>query len=86
MTTADHPDFARYLGIDYSGAETSTAILKGLRGYQADREALLVEVQPPPSSRKYWTQSGIAEWLVEHLSGGIPTLICIDYGFSFPLR
>ncbi len=27
------PAFARYIGIDYSGAETPTASLKGLRVY-----------------------------------------------------
>ena len=41
---------------------------------------------PPPSPRKYWTRRGIAEWLVERLSEGQPTLVGIDHGFSFPLR
>jgi hypothetical protein len=44
------------------------------------------QVEPPPSPRKYWTRRGIAEWLVERLSVGPPTLVGIDYGFSFPLR
>ena len=30
--------FARYIGIDYSGAETPMASLKGLRVYMAERE------------------------------------------------
>ena len=30
------PAFARYIGIDYSGAQTPTASLKGLRIYMAD--------------------------------------------------
>ena len=47
------PCFDRYLGIDYSGAATTTSSLKGLRLYLADRENLPVEVQPPPSPRKY---------------------------------
>ncbi len=29
--------FARYIGIDYPGAETPSASLKGLRVYMADR-------------------------------------------------
>jgi len=29
---------------------------------------------------------GIAEWLVERLSEGVPMLVGIDHGFSFPLR
>jgi hypothetical protein len=80
------PAFARYVGIDYSGAETPTASLKGLRAYIAEGAALPVEVLPPPSPRKYWTRRGIAEWLVERLAEDAPTLVGIDHGFSFPLR
>jgi len=86
MPERSNPSFRRYIGIDYSGAETATSSLKGLRVYEGSREALPVEVQPPPSPRKYWTRRGIAEWLVEHLSEEIPTLVGIDHGFSFPLR
>ena len=48
-------------------------------------QPLIQEVSPPPSPRKYWTRRGIAEWLVEKLSEGRPTLVGIDHGFSFPL-
>jgi len=78
--------FTRYVGIDYSGAETPTSSLKGLRVYRAETAVLPVEVLPPPSPRKYWTRRGIAEWLVERLSEDVPTLVGIDHGFSFPLR
>jgi hypothetical protein len=80
------PAFARYIGIDYSGAQTPSTSLKGLRVYLADRDALPAEVSAPPSPRKYWTRRGIAEWLVERLAEGVATLIGIDHGFSFPLR
>jgi len=80
------PAFARIIGIDYSGAETPTASLKGLRVYLAEGEAPPLEVPPPPSSRKYWSRKGIAQWLVERLREGTPTLVGIDHGFSFPLR
>lgn len=80
------PIFARTIGIDYSGAETPTASLKGLRVYTAEGDAQPVEVPPPPSVKKYWTRRGIAEWLVERLSEDAPTLVGIDHGFSFPLR
>jgi hypothetical protein len=80
------PAFARYIGIDYSGAETPNASLKGLRIYQAEGEAPPVEVLPPPSPRKYWTRKGIAEWLLARLAEDTPTLVGIDHGFSFPLR
>lgn len=80
------PDFARYIGVDYSGAETPTASLKGLRVYLAVGDGLPVEVSPPPSVRKYWTRKGIAEWLIERIGEDAPTLVGIDHGFSFPLR
>jgi hypothetical protein len=80
------PAFDRYIGIDYSGAETPTASLKGLRLYLAERDVPPVEVLPPPSLKKYWTRRGIAEWLVDKLAEDKPTLVGIDHGFSFPLR
>src|SRR5260370_38765313 len=80
------PAFAHTIGIDYSGAETTTSRLKGLRVYLAEGDTLPVEVPPPPSPRKYWTRKGIAEWLVERLAEDAPTLVGIDHGFSFPLR
>jgi hypothetical protein len=78
--------FDRYIGIDYSGAQTPTASLKGLRVYMADRVSSPVEVQPPPSPRRYWTRRGIAEWLVARLAEGRLTLVGMDHGFSFPQR
>ncbi len=80
------PAFTHTIGIDYSGAETATASLKGLRIYLAEGASPPVEVPPPPSPRKYWTRRGIAEWLVERLAGDAPTLVGIDHSFSFPLR
>lgn len=78
--------FQRYIGIDYSGAETPTASLKGLRVYQSDGVSSPAEVLPPPSFRKYWSRRGMAEWLAESLTDKVPTLVGIDHGFSFPLR
>ena len=78
--------FARIIGIDYSGAETPTASLKGLRVYLAEGDGPPAEILPPLSPRKYWTRKGIAEWLVERLAEDVPTLVGIDHGFSFPLR
>ncbi len=81
-----NPIFHRYVGIDYSGAQTATSSLTGLRVYLAERVSLPSEVGPPPSPRKYWTRRGIAEWLQEILLEGPPTLVGIDHGFSFPRR
>ena len=78
--------FEHYVGIDYSGAETATSSLKGLRVYVAERESPPEEVPPPPSRKKYWTRRGIAEWLVTRLGDTPTALVGIDHGFSFPLR
>lgn len=80
------PAFARTIGIDYSGAQTPDASLKGLRVYLAEHDAAPVEVSPPQSPRRYWSRKGIAAWLVERLAEDVPTLVGIDHGFSFPLR
>ncbi len=80
------PAFTRYIGIDYSGAQTPTASLKGMRVYLAEDDGPPVEVLPPPSPRKYWTRKGVAHWLVERLTEDVATLVGIDHGFSFPLR
>ncbi|MGA2311604.1 MAG: hypothetical protein ABSF87_04440 [Xanthobacteraceae bacterium] len=74
--------FARTIGIDYSGAQTPTASLPGLRVYLAEGDEALAEVAPPPSPRKYWSRRGVAECLVELLSEGTPTLVGVDHGFS----
>jgi hypothetical protein len=78
--------FDRHIGIDYSGAQTPTASLKGLRVYLVEGDAPPVEAPPPRSPRKHWTRRGIAEWLVERLAEHTSTLVGIDHGFSFPLR
>ncbi|MCB4756879.1 MAG: hypothetical protein LHV69_07610 [Elusimicrobia bacterium] len=77
--------FSRYIGIDYSGAQTPTQSLKGLRVYKADGGEIPVEVLPPPSPRLYWNRREVAEWLVATLKEPTPTLVGIDHGFSFPL-
>lgn len=79
------PQFERYIGIDYSGAQTPVSSLPGLRVYAADRAMPPSEITPPVTPRKHWTRRGLAEWLVERLSGEEPILVGIDHAFSFPL-
>jgi len=79
------PRFKRYIGIDYSGAETPTSSLRGLRVYAAMGTAEAQEVPPPSSPRLYWTRRGLAEWLVATLRESEPTIVGIDHAFSFPL-
>jgi hypothetical protein len=80
------PQFERFLGIDYSGAQTPTSSLPGLRLYAATPAQPPAEIPPPPSPRKYWTRRGLAEWLAGELRDGPPALVGIDHAFSFPLR
>jgi hypothetical protein len=44
------PKFTRHIGIDYSGAQTPNASLRGLRVYLAEGDAPPDEA-PPPASR-----------------------------------
>ncbi len=44
------PNFNRYVGVDYSGAQTPGAGLKGLRVYRAERVSVPVDVLPPAKS------------------------------------
>ena len=80
------PKFNRYIGIDYSGAATAEASLKGIRVYAVEGESQPKEVESPPSPKKYWTRRGLAEWLAKQLPGKTPTIVGIDHSFSFPLR
>lgn len=77
--------FERYVGIDYSGAETADSSLKGLCVYEASLSSAPREVPPPSSPRKYWNRRGLAQWLATSLATGPRTLVGIDHGFSFPL-
>ena len=78
--------FERFLGIDYSGAETPVKSLTGLRIYEATPTQEAREVLPPPGARKYWTRRGLAEWLAIELRDGPRTLVGVDHAFSFPMR
>jgi hypothetical protein len=80
------PKFTRYIGVDYSGAQTPTASLNGLRVYLAEGDVPPAEVLPPPHRPGNIGRDGTAEWLVERLAEDAPTLIGIDHGFSFPIR
>jgi len=77
--------FNRYIGIDYSGAETADSSCKGIRVFMAEGSGEPAQVQPPPSPRRYWTRRGLAEWLCDKLGDDTPTIVGIDHAFSFPL-
>jgi hypothetical protein len=79
------PLFNRYIGIDYSGAETAESSLKAIRLYGANPSSEPDEVLPPTGPRKYWSRRALADWLLEQLCGGVPAIVGIDHAFSFPL-
>lgn len=85
------PQFDRYIGIDYSGAETANASLKAIRVYLAVSKGSPTEEKttfafPGHSNQPiYWSRQRLAEWLREELLGGPPTIVGIDHAFSFPL-
>jgi len=77
--------FARYIGIDYSGAQTPQSRLPGLRVYVATRGQEALEVRPRDDRRIHWTRRELAEWLGSALEERTPTLVALDHGLSFPL-
>ena len=79
------PRFVRYIGIDYSGAETADSSCKGIRVFIAEGSVEPAQVQPPSSPRRYWTRRGLSKWLCDELGGDTPTIVGIDHAFSFPL-
>lgn len=80
------PNFTRYIGIDYSGAETAESSCKGIRVYMAEGLNEPTQVLAPPSPRLYWTRRGLAKWLSDKLADDIPTIVGIDHGFFLPYR
>ncbi|MDX2307722.1 MAG: hypothetical protein NW216_05760 [Hyphomicrobium sp.] len=76
--------FTRYIGVDYSGAETAESSLKGLRVFMVTGSGDPVEVPTTHPARKYWDRRSLAEWIAARLSEDTPTAIGIDHGFSFP--
>lgn len=78
--------FSRYIGIDYSGAQTPQSALKGLRVYMTEPEAEPREILPIPGQKKFWSREALAHWLVETLRESPPTLVGIDHAFCFPWR
>lgn len=80
------PRFHCYIGIDYSGAETANARLKGLSVWRSTPDTPPVQIRPVHAPDKNWTRQELAEWLIHTLGEGPPTLVAIDHAFSFPLR
>ena len=86
MQNGTVPLFRRYIGIKYSGAETSESPLIGLRVYSATPAMEPVEIRPPEPSQMHWTRQTLAHWLTEELLDNPATIVGIDHAFSFPMQ
>jgi hypothetical protein len=73
--------FQRHIGIDYSGAGTPDSRLTGIRVFEGAPLIDPFEVR----FRHHWSRRELTEWLLQGINAGIPALIGIDHGFSFPL-
>ncbi len=79
--------FQRYIGIDYSGAQTSEKRLRGLQVFEASEDLLPRKVTPPDAERigaVNWTRREIAEWLIEIATQEDLFIAGIDHAFSLP--
>lgn len=76
--------FDNFIGIDYSGARSSTSRLPGLRAYIATSESEPEEVKTIAGKNWNWTRTELAEWLVSELQSGRTSIVGLDHGFSFP--
>ncbi len=77
--------FTRYIGIDYSGAQTPTSRLKTLQVYEARRSGEPGKVATPAKAAKNWSRLEVAQYCAGALETGEPVIIGIDHAFSFPL-
>ncbi|MEZ5491912.1 MAG: hypothetical protein R3F50_16610 [Gammaproteobacteria bacterium] len=77
--------FQRYIGIDYSGAQTPESRLKALQVYESGRDGEPVKVSTPTEGAKNWSRLEVAQYCLRAIESGEPVIIGIDHGFSFPM-
>jgi hypothetical protein len=73
-----------HIDIDYSGAETPEASLKGLQVYAAENGAEPARVAPPKQPPN-WSRKEVAEWLVDLGREERRFIAGIDHAFSLPI-
>ena len=76
--------FARYVGIDYSGAATPETRLAGLQVYRADANDGPNKIRTSAQGAKNWSRVELAQYCLKMLQDDDPVIIGIDHGFSFP--
>lgn len=78
--------FDLHIGIDYSGAETAGARLKGLQVYEATDGLPERVIAVPEEGKTHWNwrRTDVAQYLIDLALGGTRLIVGIDHGFSFP--
>jgi hypothetical protein len=79
------PKFKRYIGIDYSGAQTPNSRIKALQVYEAGPDGDPFKVNPPEEGTKNWSRLEVAQYCRQSLESVGRVIIGIDHGFSFPM-
>lgn len=74
--------FARWIGVDYSGAKGPNDPVPSIKVFEALGSDLPREVLPPRG--RHWSRAMLAEWLALTLHDSPPTLVGLDHGFAFP--
>ena len=77
--------FARYIGIDYSGAEAPVSRLRGLQVYESDGNDEARPVPPLDRGARNWCRKEVAAFMRDRLLNHGPCVIGVDHGFSLPL-
>ncbi len=77
--------FYRYIGIDYSGAQTPESRLRALQLFAADGGDKPVKISTAAAGAKNWTRQEIAQYCCAAIESRDPLIIGIDHGFSFPV-
>lgn len=77
--------YHRYIGIDYSGAQTPESRLKALQVFEADGGAKPVKISTKAPGTKNWSRQEIAQYCCAAISSERPVIIGIDHAFSFPM-
>lgn len=72
--------FQRFIGIDYSGADSPLTARPNMAVFEASRGSR--SAAPVPG---YWSRKSVFDYLVSLLDGE-PALIGVDHGFSWPVE
>ena len=76
--------FGAHIGIDYSGAETAEARLRGLRIYIGRDGGCPQRETPAKPGAVNWTRREVYQYCADAVMGDRPVIIGIDHAFGFP--